>query len=86
MTNIVYRQMPAPRELPQQIPWAKGRMEKPQGGGKFFVHIPECARGGGGEGGYGWNWYLDYAAAVFSLFSSTALEIGSPIIKLINRN
>ena len=47
MTKVVYRQMPAPRELPQQIsaPWAKARMQKPLGGGKFLVQIP----GGAGE-------------------------------------
>ena len=34
--------MPAPQELSQQIPapWAKARMQKPQGGGKFFMQIP----------------------------------------------
>ena len=39
--------MPAPRELPQQIPAprAKGRMQKPQGGDKFLVQIPGGARG-----------------------------------------
>ena len=44
MANIVYRQMPAPQELPQQIPtpWAKARMQKPQGEGKFLVQIPEA--------------------------------------------
>ena len=48
MANIVYRQVPAPRELPQQIPAprAKVLMQKPQGGGKFLVQIPEGARGG----------------------------------------
>ena len=47
MSNIVYRQMPAPRELPQQTPSprAKARMQKPQGGGKFLVQIPGV-RGG----------------------------------------
>ena len=41
--------MPAPRELSQQTPapWAKARMQKPQGGGKFLVHIPEGTRGDG---------------------------------------
>ena len=49
MANIDYRQMPAPRELPQQIPAprAKAWMQKPQGGGKFLVQIPRGARGGG---------------------------------------
>ena len=47
MAEIVYGQMPAPRPLPQQIstPWAKARMQKPQGGGKFLVQIPEGGRG-----------------------------------------
>ena len=41
--------MPAPHELPQQIPVprAKAWMQKPQGGGKLLVQI----RGGGGGGG-----------------------------------
>ena len=38
--------MPAPRELPQQILGAKAWMQKPQVGGKFFMQIPEGARGG----------------------------------------
>ena len=48
--------MPAPRELPQQIPTprTKARMQKPQGGGIFLVQIPRGARGDG----YGWNWHL----------------------------
>ena len=47
MAKIVYRQMPAPRELFQQIPapWAKAWMQKPQGGDKFLVQIPGGARG-----------------------------------------
>ena len=50
---MVYRQMPAPRELPQQIPTpqAKARMQKPHGGGKFLVQIS-----GGGWGVGGWLW------------------------------
>ena len=42
--------MPAPRELPQQMPAPrpKARMQKPQGGGKFLVQIPGGARGGRG--------------------------------------
>ena len=41
--------MPAPRDLPQHIlaPWAKARMQKPQGEGKFLVQILGGARGGG---------------------------------------
>ena len=49
MAKIVYRQMPAPRELSQQIlaqAQAKARMQKPQGGSKFFVQIPGGAWGG----------------------------------------
>ena len=42
--------MPAPWELPQQIPArAKARMQKPQGGGKFLVQISGCARGDYGK-------------------------------------
>ena len=56
MVEIFYRQMPAPRDLPQNIPAprAKIRMQKPQSGGKFSVQIPGGARGGGD--GYGKNW------------------------------
>ena len=66
MAKIVYRQMPAPQELSQQIPAprAKARMQKPQGGGKFLVQIPGGARGDG----YGWNWYLHYLDD-FTLFT-----------------
>ena len=48
MAEIIYRQMPAPRELSQQIPAprTKARMQKLQGGGKFLVQIPGSARGG----------------------------------------
>ena len=48
MAKIVYRQMPAPRELSQQIPAPrpKARMQKPQGEGKCLVQIPGGARGG----------------------------------------
>ena len=50
MAEIVYRQMPAPRDIPQKIPAprAKIRMQKPQSGGEFSVQIPVVARGGGG--------------------------------------
>ena len=43
MAKIVKRHMPASRELLQQMPAlrAKARMQKPQGGGKFLVQIPE---------------------------------------------
>ena len=42
--------MPAPRELPQQMPppRAKARMQKPQGGSKFLVQIPRDVPGGDG--------------------------------------
>ena len=55
MVEIFYRQMPAPRDLPQNIPapQAKIRMQKPQSGGKFSVQIPGGTRGGDG---YGKNW------------------------------
>ena len=46
MANIVYGQMPTPRELP----WVKARMQKPQGGRKFLVQIPGGAQGGDGYG------------------------------------
>ena len=49
MANIVYREMPAPRELPQQIPAPGQKLgcKNPQGGGKFLVQILGGARGGG---------------------------------------
>ena len=52
MEKIIHRQMPAPRELSQQIPAprAKARMQKPQGGGKRLVQIS------GGARGEGWLW------------------------------
>ena len=45
--------MPAPQELSQQIPtpWAKGRMQKPHGGTKFWYK----SVGVHGEVG-GWLW------------------------------
>ena len=48
MAKIVYRQMPAPRELPQQMPAprAKARVQKPQGGGRFLVQNPRGCAGG----------------------------------------
>ena len=49
MADIVYRQMPAPRGLPEQIPTprAKAWMQNRQGGGKFLVQIPRGVRGDG---------------------------------------
>ena len=48
MAKIVYRQMPAPQELSQQIPAlrAKAGMQKPQDGDKVLVQITGGARGG----------------------------------------
>ena len=48
MAKSVYRQMPAIRELSQQIPAPrlKARMQKPQGGGKFLAQISGGERGG----------------------------------------
>ena len=42
MANIVYRQMPAPREPPQQIlaGRAKAWMQKPHGGANFWCRSP----------------------------------------------
>ena len=53
MAEIVYRQMPAPRDIPQKMPAprAKIRMQKPQSGGEFQCKSPGV-RGGGG----GWSW------------------------------
>ena len=47
--------MPAPQELSQQIPtpWAKGRMQKPHGGTKFWHKSSGLHKGGGGKG---WLW------------------------------
>ena len=52
MVKMVYRQMPAPRELSQQItvPRAKAWMQKSQGGGKLLVQIPGVCGGGDGYG------------------------------------
>ena len=52
MAKIVYRQMPVPRDLPQQIPTsrAKARMQKRQGGGRFSVVQIPWVRGGMGYG------------------------------------
>ena len=43
--KYVYRQMPTPRELFQQIPPAKARMKKPQGGGNFLCKCPRVHGG-----------------------------------------
>ena len=49
MAKIFYRQMPAPRELSQQIPpRAKASMQKPQGGANFLCKSP------GVRGGWLW--------------------------------
>ena len=55
MAKIVYRQMPAPRNLPQQIPAprAKIRMQKLRRGGQIFGANPQGCAGGDG---YGKNW------------------------------
>ena len=50
MAKIVYSQMPAPRQLSQQIPapQAKARMQKPQGecaGGMVMDEIDTCIKG-----------------------------------------
>ena len=64
MAKIVYRQMPAPQKLSQQIPapWAKARMQKPQGGGKCLVQMP------GGERGE-WLW-IKLIPALLKWFSN----------------
>ena len=53
--KIGYWQMPAPRELSQQIP-QKVECKSPRVGKIFLCKSPVGARGGGG--GYGSNWYL----------------------------
>ena len=61
MAEIVYRQMPAPRELSQQIPasWAKARMQKPQGArGQIFGANPQGCAGG-------WLWMKLIPALMF---------------------
>ena len=47
MANIVYRQIPAPRDLPKKVssPREKITMQEPQSGGEFLVQIPGDARG-----------------------------------------
>ena len=50
MAKIAYREMPAPRDLPKQIPpGAKIRMQKPQSGANFRCKSP-AVRGGDGYG------------------------------------
>ena len=47
MTKIVYRQMPAPREVPQQIPAPGQKLgcKSPRGGGRFWCKSRGCAGG-----------------------------------------
>ena len=47
MAKIIYRQMPAPWELPQQMPAprAKARMQKPWVGEIFGADLRGCAGG-----------------------------------------
>ena len=68
--KIVFRQMPAPRDLPQQIPAprAKIRMQKPRSGGKFSMQIPGGARGGG------WLWQ--------KLITALTLDVRSKMAKI----
>ena len=49
MAKIVYRKVPAPRSYPNKSPRAKASVQKPQGGGIFFMQIP------GGAGGWLWQ-------------------------------
>ena len=51
MAKIVYRQMPTPWELSQQIPVprAKAGMQKPQGGGKLWFKSRGCVGDGYGS-------------------------------------
>ena len=73
MAEIIYRQMPAPRELSQQIPTpqAKARMQKPQGGGKFLVQILGGARGG-------WLW-MKLIPALQVSFGFVNIEVASMV-------
>ena len=68
MAKTVYRQMPIPQELPQQIPtpFAKARMQKPQGRGKFLEQIP------GVHGG--WLWMKLIPALVLRYISLNILS------------
>ena len=82
MAKIVYRQMPAPRELSQQIPGprAKARMQNLLDGGKFLVQIPQgCA------GGWLWmklipalevdmNYYILYHHGTFTSFKEKSSD------------
>ena len=61
MAKIVYRQMPASRELPQQMPAPGQKLGcKSLRVGANFWCKSLGVRGRGGGGGYGWNWYLHY--------------------------
>ena len=59
MAKVVYRQMPAPRDLPPKIPAlrAKIRMQKPQIGGNFLCKSSGVLASTGwcGGDGYGKN-------------------------------
>ena len=67
MGKIVCKQMPAPRELPQQIPAPGQKLgcKSPRVGENFWCKSPGV-RGGGN--GYGWNWYLHYKAVLPPFF------------------
>ena len=74
MASIVYRQMPALRELPQQSPPPGKRLDaKPKGGDKVLVQIPGGVWGGGD--GYGWNWYLHYWNNPISFYISCKIFV-----------
>ena len=47
MAKIVNRQMPAAREIPEEIhaSWAKAGMQMPQGRGQFLMQIPGGVQG-----------------------------------------
>ena len=45
MPKIVYRQMPTPQVLPQQIPTPLTKARMQNGRGKFLEQIPGGARG-----------------------------------------
>ena len=60
IAKIVYRQMPAPQDLPQQIPASreKARMQEPQSGAHFWCKSPGVRDGMPG----GWLWQKLIAA------------------------